>query len=143
MILHQARHKWMITLLLWLVMTALVSLYVYLDNMDNYADVIVSRGSFWLWPDKVKAFAEIRRVLKPGGVAYIGRGFSENLPVDVAETVRGGQRGGVKYDVAKTAEQLRKIMAALKIKDHRIVRPRLNNDNAVDYGVWVEFHKHR
>ena len=43
---------------------------------DNYADVIVSRGSFHFWENKEQAFSEIYRVLKPGGVAYIGRGFA-------------------------------------------------------------------
>jgi ABC-type lipoprotein release transport system permease subunit len=38
MILHQARYKWTITLLLWLVMTALVSLYVYLDNSARFSN---------------------------------------------------------------------------------------------------------
>ena len=38
MILYQARHKWTITLLLWLVMTALVSLYVYLDNSARFSN---------------------------------------------------------------------------------------------------------
>ena len=38
MILHQAKHKWTITLLLWLVMTALVSLYVYLDNSARFSN---------------------------------------------------------------------------------------------------------
>jgi SAM-dependent methyltransferase len=110
---------------------------------DNYADVIVSRGSFWLWNDKLKAFGEILRVLKPGGVAYIGRGFSENLPIDVAKKVRGGQGRGMKYDVAKTADELRQIMTKLKIKDYRIIRPRLDNKAGVSYGVWVEFHKQK
>jgi len=108
---------------------------------DDYADVIVSRGSFWLWGDKLKAFGQIRRVLKPGGVAYIGRGFSENLPVDVARNVRGGQSGTLKYDVAKTAEELREIMRKLRIRDYSIIRPRLNNNEGVDYGVWVKFYK--
>lgn len=110
---------------------------------DNYADVVASRGSFWLWDDKLKAFGEILRVLKSGGVAYIGRGFSENLPIDVAKSVRGGQGDGPKYDVAQTAEELREIMTKLKIKNYRIIRPRLNNNDGVDYGVWVEFHKQR
>jgi len=110
---------------------------------DNYADVIVSRGSFWLWGDKLEAFGEIRRVLKPGGVAYIGRGFSENLPIDVAKNVRGGQGGTLEYDVTKTAQELRDIMTRLKIKDYRIIRPRLNNKEGVDYGVWVQFHKQK
>jgi ubiquinone/menaquinone biosynthesis C-methylase UbiE len=113
----------------------------HLPFRDNYADVIVSRGSFWLWKDKLKAFGEILRVLKPGGVAYIGRGFSENLPIEVAKKIRGGQGRGMKYDVAKTAEELRQIMTKLKIKNYRIIRPRLNNKAGVSYGVWVEFHK--
>lgn len=39
---------------------------------DGYADIIVSRGSFPFWENKKQAFREIYRVLKPGGVAYIG-----------------------------------------------------------------------
>jgi SAM-dependent methyltransferase len=109
---------------------------------DNYADVIVSRGSFWLWSDKAKAFGEIRRVLKPGGVAYIGRGLSENLPLDVAKAVRGRQGEGPPYDVAATAAELRAIMRMLRIKDYRVIRPRLGNEAGVNYGVWVEFRKH-
>jgi SAM-dependent methyltransferase len=108
---------------------------------DDYADVIVSRGSFWLWPDKVKAFGEIRRVLRPGGVAYIGRGFSENLPLEVAKTLREGRGEGPQYDVAATAEELHAVMRALKIKDYRIIRPKLGNEAGVNYGVWVEFRK--
>ncbi len=54
---------------------------------DNYADIIVSRGSFHFWEDKVQAFSEIYRVLKPGAAAYIGRGFSRNLPVQTAKKI--------------------------------------------------------
>ena len=42
---------------------------------DNFADLIISRGSMFFWNDKIKAFKEIYRVLKPGGMAYIGGGF--------------------------------------------------------------------
>lgn len=108
---------------------------------DDYADVIVSRGSFWLWPDKARAFGEIWRVLKPGGVAYIGRGLSENVPLDVAKGVRSGRGGGPRYDVAGTADELRAIMRTLGIRDYRVIRPRRDNDAGVNYGVWVEFRK--
>jgi len=108
---------------------------------DGYADVIVSRGSFWLWGDKVKAFGEIWRVLTPGGVAYIGRGFSENIPLDKALSIRGGQGGGPKYDVLATATELCAIMKSLGIQDYRVIRPRLGNEAGVNYGVWVEFRK--
>jgi ubiquinone/menaquinone biosynthesis C-methylase UbiE len=42
---------------------------------DGSVDLAVSRGSLPFWEDKVGAFCEIYRVLRPGGVAYIGGGF--------------------------------------------------------------------
>ncbi len=108
---------------------------------DNYADIIVSRGSFHFWKDKVQAFSEIYRVLKPGAVAYIGRGFSQNLPVETARKVRAKQGGKRKYDVEKTANELHNIMKELGIKDYHIHRPQPPNSEKVNYGIWVEFHK--
>jgi len=37
-VISQARHKWPITLMLWVAMTALVSLYVYLDNSAKFSN---------------------------------------------------------------------------------------------------------
>jgi SAM-dependent methyltransferase len=105
----------------------------------NYADVIVSRGSFHLWGDKTKALGEIYRVLKPGATAYIGRGLSRNLPLKTARKVRADQGGGPRYDVDKTGAELRRIMQELSVADYRIHRPKA--DAPVNYGVWVEFHK--
>jgi len=42
---------------------------------DDYADLIISRGSMFFWDDIHKAFREIYRILKPGGKTYIGGGF--------------------------------------------------------------------
>ncbi|CAF30735.1 class I SAM-dependent methyltransferase [Methanococcus maripaludis] len=42
---------------------------------DNYADLIVSRGSVFFWEDVTTAFREIYRILKSGGKTYIGGGF--------------------------------------------------------------------
>jgi SAM-dependent methyltransferase len=108
---------------------------------DDYADIVVSRGSFHFWKDKVRAFGEIYRVLKPGAVAYIGRGFSQNLPVETAKKVRAKQRGKMKYDVEKAAAELRNIMNELGIKDYHIHRPQPPGNEEVNYGIWVEFHK--
>ncbi len=108
---------------------------------DNYADIIVSRGSFPFWQDKRRAFSEIYRVLKPGAVAYIGRGFSRNLPVATAKKIRGKQRGKMKYDVDKAADELRHIMKVLQIKDWKIHRPNPPGSDNVNYGLWIEFHK--
>jgi len=106
---------------------------------DNYADIIVSRGSFHFWQDKTRAFGEIYRVLKPGGVAYIGRGFPRALPIKIAEEIRAG--GKLKYDVEKTADDLGHMMKALKIKEYIVYRPEPPGGEHVNYGVWVEFHK--
>ncbi|MDX9981491.1 MAG: class I SAM-dependent methyltransferase, partial [Lentisphaeria bacterium] len=57
---------------------------------DNYADVVVSRGTYHFWPDRAAGFREIHRILKPGGAAYIGRGFPPNLPAETARAIRDG-----------------------------------------------------
>ncbi len=38
-------------------------------------DLIVSRGSVFFWDDPARVFAEVYRVLKPGGRTFIGGGF--------------------------------------------------------------------
>jgi len=48
---------------------------------DNFADLIVSRGSFHFWRDKKRAFLEIYRVLKKGGIGFIGGGFGKNKKI--------------------------------------------------------------
>ncbi len=108
---------------------------------ENYADVIVSRGSFQFWQDKKKAFGEIYRVLKPRGVAYIGRGLPACMPLDVARELRRRHGSGPKYDVDETEQQLRGVMKDLDIKDYTIHRPHAENPKAVNYGIWLQFSK--
>ena len=112
---------------------------------DNYADIVVSRGSFHFWKDKERAFGEIYRVLKPGAVAFIGRGFPANLPVAVARQIRAAQKRGdsdvLKYDVAETEAELRRIMKKVGVTDYRIRIPKVPGGEDVKYGIWVEFRK--
>lgn len=108
---------------------------------EGFAEIVVSRGSYPFWKDKTKAFGEVYRVLKPGGVAFIGRGFSENLPLEVAREVRDRQRRNGKepvYDVEEAAAELREIMRSLEIADYRIRIPKRGD---VNYGIWLEFRK--
>lgn len=111
---------------------------------DNYTEVLVSRGSFQFWGNLEKAIAEIYRVLKPGGVAFIGRGFSDNLPVETARRIRAGQkkRGfDLSYDVEAAARHMENIVKDLDIENYKIRTPHPAGADDVKYGLWLEFHK--
>lgn len=44
---------------------------------DSSIDLVISRGSVPFWDELATAFREIKRVLKPGGRAYIGGGLGD------------------------------------------------------------------
>jgi ubiquinone/menaquinone biosynthesis C-methylase UbiE len=61
-----------------------------LEFRSDIFDFVFSRGSYRFWQDKTKAFSEINRVLKPGGIALIGGGFgSLNSKDDVKKARKG------------------------------------------------------
>ena len=123
------------------------AIYADAQNMpfrDNYAEIIISRGSFHMWDELKAGLSEVYRVLKPGGTAYIGRGFSTDLPVNIARDIRNKQNRngkGLKYDVEKTAEQFKIIMKELNINDFKIIIPKPAGAEGINYGLWLEFHK--
>jgi len=43
--------------------------------LDEFADLVVSRGSIFFWDDQFAGVLEAYRILKPGGVAFLGGGF--------------------------------------------------------------------
>ncbi len=52
---------------------------------DNTFDLIVSRGTLSFLRDHVLAIREVYRVLKPGGVAFLGGGMGRYTPKEEAE----------------------------------------------------------
>lgn len=50
-----------------------------LPFVNDFADLIVSRGSIFFWNDKPRGLSEIYRVLKAGGVAFVGGGLSRYI----------------------------------------------------------------
>ena len=90
---------------------------------DEFADLIVSRGSYHFWGDKQRVFREIIRVLKKGGVAFVGGGFGHGHSLERLEMM-------VKLRDRSLAEDTRyyyspeKISAAIDladIPDYRII----------------------
>ena len=68
---------------------------------DAYADLVVSRGSIFFWPDQFAGLMECYRILKPGGVAYVGGGFSRILDPQIRTPLarakqRAMEQGGIK-----------------------------------------------
>jgi len=105
---------------------------------DDYADIIVSRGSYHFWDDKALGFSEIMRVLKPGGVAYIGRGMAHDMPSETARAIREQQGERMVYDREAEAASLEAMFAELGIDTYRIETPVPPDDSSLNYGIWIE-----
>lgn len=106
---------------------------------DDSVDLVFSRGSLPFWKDKVRAFGEIRRVLKPGGVAFIGGGLGSLMPVEerqrIKETMEREKIGAPK-ELETTFQQLAVILRQAGIPVFK-----LSHDDGCLCGGWVEFRK--
>ena len=54
---------------------------------NEFADLVFSRGSIPFWQDREAGVRECYRILKPGGVAYIGGGFSRILDPKIRDPI--------------------------------------------------------
>jgi len=102
---------------------------------NEFADLIVSRGSLPFWRDKVQAFREVYRVLKVGGLTFIGGGFGRDM--EVRNKVR--EKLKLRKEMLKfkkpelTAEHLRCILDKAQIPKFKLI-----SDGS---GVWVKIAK--
>jgi len=56
---------------------------------DDFADLVISRGSIFFWDDLSAVYREVVRVLKPGGRGYIGGGFgTAHLQREITEKMK-------------------------------------------------------
>ena len=105
---------------------------------DCSVDLVVSRGSVFFWNSPARAFAEIYRVLRPGGRSFVGGGFGtpalkEAITAKMRETDPSWEekvRGNMGRE--KDAE-LRKCLKDTQIPDVEIIRD--------ESGFWIVMRK--
>jgi ubiquinone/menaquinone biosynthesis C-methylase UbiE len=98
---------------------------------DNSFDVVMSRGSINFWRDQVTALHEIMRVLKPGGVAFLGGGSGRFMATDTAQ--RTGAMPNMRgFNFPFRIDNTEALMARAGIADYR---------HLTEGGSWIEFHK--
>lgn len=105
-----------------------------LNFKDNSIDLIISRGSVYFWEDHVKAFSEIKRVLKKDGMAFIGGGFgNKELKEKIIKELRE------KRPDWESASKKRFDKFNLKIADEICMKAGINNFSKIedDRGNWI------
>jgi len=101
-------------------------------------DLVVSRGSIPFWSDLPLAFSEIKRVLRPGGHAYLGGGLgTPEMREQIQRTARSldaGWRGGGHRMIPQHPEGYYEVaLQEACIEGFRVLRG--------DDGTWIHFQK--
>jgi SAM-dependent methyltransferase len=110
---------------------------------DNSIDLVMSKGTIPFLRDQVLAVKEIYRVLRPGGVAFIGGGFGRYTSTEQENQIRGDRREAW-YGVDPASPQASKsafpfpvlsydaLMTRAGIGSYKVIR---------EGGNWVEIRK--
>jgi SAM-dependent methyltransferase len=107
------------------------------------AALVVSRGSYLFWDDRVRAFREILRVLKPGGVAFVGGGMGRSTTPEQKEAIKKELvRTGIRKDCKTTVTpfEMEETLEMAGITRYRIMGDG-PGDSGCKCGMWVEIRK--
>ena len=102
---------------------------------NEYADLIISRGSYHCWEDKVLVFKEIYRVLKKGGIGFVGGGFGRYITKEELDRMTALRDRSLKDDAKaySSPNELEEIIHKAGISDLHIIYDRS--------GLWAELKK--
>ncbi|MDD4566869.1 Demethylrebeccamycin-D-glucose O-methyltransferase [Methanoculleus chikugoensis] len=105
---------------------------------DNNVSLVVSRGSIYFWEDRPRAFLEIERVLRPGGVAYVGGSFGTPELREAIFTKMRQRNPNWDSDVARRSGQATPGTLRRELAESGVVHARLREE---EEGMWVEIRK--
>ena len=104
---------------------------------DNASmDLVVSRGSFFFWESLSMGFAECMRILRPGGMAYIGSGFGnarlrDEIALQMREQDPGWEEKRRGWYARCNQHSVRSALASAGIFEYDLIDD--------DSGYWVIF----
>lgn len=102
---------------------------------NEFADFIISRGSYHFWEDKVRVFKEIYRVLKKGGIGFIGGGFGRHVTEEEYNRMKSLRDHSLKEDAKaySSPDKLKEVIKKAGISNFRVSYNRA--------GLWAEIRK--
>jgi len=111
-----------------------------LPFVDDFADLVVSRGSIFFWNDKPRGLREIYRILKTDGVAFVGGGLSRYISEQEREEFIRARTVGLKdersrkeWERLRSPEYFRQILRQAGISHFKLILD--------PPGIWVEMQK--
>ena len=105
---------------------------------DNTVSLVVSRGSIYFWENRPRAFLEIERILRPGGVAYVGGSFGTPELRETIFTKMRRRNPNWDSDVARRSGQATPETLRREVAESSVAHARLREE---EEGMWVEIRK--
>jgi ubiquinone/menaquinone biosynthesis C-methylase UbiE len=102
---------------------------------NDFADFIISRGSYHCWQDKVQVFKEIYRVLKKEGIGFIGGGFGRYVAEEESDRMKALRDRSLGEDakVYSSPDKLKHVIDKTGISKFHIIFDKS--------GLWAELQK--